>query len=156
MMNMKDEPNTLEALGRLSGKQLSELHDMGTCPDVSQLRGRVNGAVLGRSVLAKLGVWRGKVFVPSDSVGQVQGFNRLGFACFEMHRFGFSGSITESVFKPRKVLFLDHDREGNPTWVRAYHDEVVAISDDLYLGLSHKWADKKLVFAGFFALQVGR
>jgi len=151
-MNDHDQPHTLEGLRFLSKQQLSELHDQGRCPDLSRLRGRVNGAILGKSVLAKLGVWRGKYFQPGASLDEVQGFNRLGFACCETQRFRFSGVITDSIFMPRQVLFLDHDKEGNPSWVRSYHDEVVAIADDLFLGRSHKWMGDKLVFAGFFTL----
>lgn len=151
---MKSNPHTLGSLRRLSGKQLTELHDLGQCPDLSLLQGRLDGAVLANSLLAKLGVWRGKIFLPSDSLDKVRGFNRLGLACVEIHRFGFTGVIKDSVFSPRKILFLDHAHSGNPIWVRNYHDEVVAISDGLYVGKSHRWVEDRLVFSGYFGLQL--
>jgi hypothetical protein len=146
----------LTMLKGMSGKELREVHQSGWCPGLDLLKGPVDGCVLGRSLLARLRIWRGKRFVEQSSEQDVlTGVNRLAIGPFKWVRYHFSGRIQPSRFCDQLVLFLDHDKPGNPAWVRSFHDEVVQVGERLYLGQSHVWVKDRLIFAGYFALVLG-
>lgn len=149
------KPRSLDELRQLDPSQISLLFHAGTTPDLRHFSGAVDGVVLTRGVISALRVWRGKQFhSQSGSVDQVSGVNRLGLGPVELRRFKFTGCIAPSIFSPRNVLFLDHNKDGNPSWVRAYHDEVVDIGEGLFLGRSHIKKHGRLIFVGYFALQL--
>lgn len=142
-------------LSSLRGADLRELHASGTSPDPLELDGVIDGAVLsGRLSLPgvrSLGLWRGKVF-SQDEDGVVSGLNRLGFGPLEIRRYRFTARLAPSLFGDREVVFLDHDNESNPTSVRRFHDELVAIEEGLYLATSHYRTGDDLRYLCHFAL----
>lgn len=142
-------------LSSLRGADLRVLHEGGRAPDPGELTGVIDGAVLsGRlslPVVRGLGLWRGKVF-RQDDTGAVVGLNRLGFGPLEIRRYAFSARLAPSLFGDRDVVFLDHDHPSNPTSVRRFHDELVAIEDGLYVATSHYRSGDELRYLCHFAL----
>lgn len=142
-------------LASLRGADLSELHAAGTCPRVEDLHGPVDGVVLtgrlGGPLLRRLGLWRGKLF-ELDQRGSVTGLNRLGVGPIEIRRFRFTARVAPSLFGDREVVFLDHDRPENPSYVRRFHDELVEIEPGLYLATSHHRRGGELEYVCHFAL----
>ena len=41
------------------------------------------------------------------------------------------------------MIVIDHNLEFNPNWVRRYHDELVKLDDQIYLGMSYYKKSKK-------------
>jgi len=149
-------PLTFTALDDLAGlkrDRLTELHSSGECPDLAVLQGRAGGIVLTVPVVRGLRLWRGKVFT-STPEGGVGGLNRLGAANWETLRCAFVARIGESRFADRQVVLLDHDQPGNPPYIRRFHDEMVQLSDTLFLATSHIRALGQLRYVCHFALQL--
>lgn len=126
-------------------------------PDPGQLRGVLDGAVLTGQLAAPgvkaLRAWRGKAFDPPTGASKtVSGVNRLGVGPMEFRRFRFTARVGQSSFADRAVVLLDHDQDGNPAWVRRFHDELVEVADGLYLATSHHRAGDRYRFLAYFAL----
>jgi hypothetical protein len=134
---------------------LPYLHSAGSCPDAAALTGVLDGAVLTVSLAAPgvrgLRLWRGKVFDDRTS-GVASGLNRLGAGPWETRRYRFTARRAQSLFSERDVLFLDHDRSDNPSYIRRFHDELVHVADGLYLATSHYRVGGGLRLLAYFAL----
>jgi hypothetical protein len=142
-------------LTTLCGQDLRALHTGGSVPSLDELSGSIDGAVLngqlGRLLVRDLRLWRGKLF-EHDTNDAVTGFNRLGIGPLEIKRFQFTARVAPSVFSDREVVFLDHDNDNNPGYVRRFHDELVAIDEGLYLATSHYRDGDRLRYLCHFAL----
>jgi hypothetical protein len=142
----------LETLAALGHKELRDLHERGSCPTLEHFKGVAAGKILHPRYANAPRLWRGKVFDHVDGV--LGGLNRIGMGPFEFRRYRFVARIATSAFGPRQVVWLDHDRAGNPAWVRRFHDEVVQIAPGLYLASSHILSGGRLRYAGYFALDL--
>ena len=100
-------------------------------------------------------LWRGKVF-SDDDAGGVRGLNRIGIGPFERRAFRFTAEIRPSELTTGEVLYIDHDKPGNPASVRAYHDEARWVADDLLLAQSHRRVDGELRFICCFGIRIAR
>ena len=142
-------------LATLRGQDLRALHAQGSAPSLDELNGSIDGAVLngqlGRPLVRDLHLWRGKLF-EHDKHNAVTGLNRLGVGPLEIKRFQFAARVAQSLFSDREVVFLDHDNDNNPGYVRRFHDELVAIDQGLYLVTSHYRDGDRLRYLCHFAL----
>jgi len=143
-----------QRLSDLRGQDLAQLHSEGTCPEPTALSGVLDGAVLtgGLSIpgIRELRLWRGKAFDHDSDT--VTGLNRLGAGPLEVRKYRFVARRAKSLFGDRDVVWLDHDRETNPGYVRRFHDELVQVDDGLYLATSHHRSGDDLRFLCYFAL----
>ena len=143
----------MHSLNALSYKELRELHLRGTCPQADAFNGVADGQILGGGLLSRLKIWRGKAFEMQTN-GVPQGLNRIGVGPWEFRKYRFTAYVGRSAFSQRDVLLLDHDHDGNPAWVRSYHDELVQVGDNLYLATSHQKVNGKLAFRAYFCLSL--
>lgn len=143
-----------DRLSRLRGQDLAQLHAEGACPDPATLRGVFDGAVLSGGLstpgIRQLGLWRGKVF--DHEAETTGGLNRIGVGPLELRKYRFVARRARSLFSDRDLVWLDHDREANPSYVRRFHDELVQVDDGLYLATSHHRSGGDLRFLCYFAL----
>lgn len=146
-----------EKVASLRGSDLVSLHASGNCPDPARLTGVLDGEVLTGSLalpgVKALGLWRGKAFEEAQAGSATgAGRNRLGIGPAEIRRYRFTARCGRSAFGDRDVLLLDHDQQGNPSWVRKFHDELVEVDDGLYLATSHHRHGDGYRFLAWFAL----
>ena len=149
---MASDSDQRAQLRSLSRSALRGAYNEGLCPDLHLFCGPADGFVLGDGLIARLGVWRGKLFDEQTDLGGISGVNRIGFPRLEFRRYPFTGHIAKSRFRDGDVLFLDHNHPSNPGWVRSFHDEVVQIGDRIFLGQSHRWVQGELKFVSYFVL----
>ncbi|MFW5929752.1 MAG: hypothetical protein ACOCT0_04965, partial [Halobacteriota archaeon] len=135
-----------------------DLFRSGETPDVGEILGRMDGAVLaGRGPLAlrpmrrlanlPFNPWRGKDFRVSSGV------NRLELGPFALRRFEFDQRKADSVFDGDEVLLLDYDVPANPRLMRRVRDEVRRVDDDVYLGSASLSADGDAYFVCYWGLE---
>ena len=141
----------LLSLKNLPNAELRKLHASGTCPNLCEFKGLAHGSIAGTSLIAKAGIWRGKVFFRGNG-DEVFGYNRLGIGPWETRKFKFYARIGSSLFSDRDVVILDHDQKGNPSWVRAFHDELIQVAENQFLATSHQRVKGRLVFRSYFTL----
>ena len=144
--------NVTDTLRTLSRAELRALHAQGSCPQLTDLQGTAQGAVLATPLLSRLNIWRGKVFT-RGAAGETSGMNRLGIGPREFRRYCFTAEVATSAFSARQVVFLNHNHAGNPWWIRRFHDELVQTGPGTYLGASYQKAGGRLLFCGFFLLE---
>ena len=147
---------SLKSLATLDSAQLESLMRTAALPDAGLMRGNAKGAVYSESLPAALKLWRGKRFV-DDGNGGACGKNLLGLGPIRLPAIQFRIVTGTSQYHDREILLIDHDLPGNPASVRAYHDELVAVSDNICLASSSLWRgsgeNRKLKFLCYFALE---
>ena len=139
----------------LNGSELKKLFLNSECGLLEDIHGPANGKVLFPIWFKKLDLWRGKIFHFSHQNG-LTGMNRLGVLNAEILRYRFKGSIKKSLFFDKDVIVIDHNLEFNPNWVRRYHDELVKLDDQIYLGMSYYKKSKGLEFVSYFILDFSK
>ena len=139
----------------LNSSELKELFLNSECGFIEDIHGPANGKVLFPIWFKKLDLWRGKIFHFSHQNG-LTGMNRLGVLNAEILRYRFKGSIKKLLFFDKDVIVIDHNLEFNPNWVRRYHDELVKLDDQIYLGMSYYKKSKGLEFVSYFILDFSK
>ena len=151
---------TLDDLARLSSRDLRELYEGGTAPELAALDGDLVGRMLAvRRIENALGAfsrsarfpWAGKSF-RAESARRGTGINRVRLA--GRHRlFPFETFVGASVLDGRPCVFLDYDLADNPGAIRAVHDEVREVAPKIFLGPACVKRDgKKPALVLWFAL----
>ena len=151
---------TLDDLARLSTRELRELYEGGTVPELAALDGDLVGRMLAvRRIENALGTfsrsarfpWAGKSF-RAESARRGTGINRVRLA--GRHRlFPFETFVGTSVLDGRPCVVLDYDLADNPRAIRAVHDEVREVAPKIFLGPACAKRDgKKPVLVLWFAL----
>jgi hypothetical protein len=151
---------TLDDLARLSSRELRELYDGGTVPELAALDGDLVGRML---AVRKIGnalasfsrsdrfPWAGKSF-KATSTRRGTGINRVKLG--GRHRlFPFETFVGASVLDGRPCVVLDYDLRDNPAAIRAIHDEVREVAPKIFLGPACvKRGGKKPALVLWFAL----
>ncbi len=156
----------LDRLAAMSVGELDALYAGGRAPaSVSALRGRPDSRMLtpvgplGRGRPAALVQrlarwsrfpWAGKAFEPLDE-DRGQGINRIRLDR-EREWFPFEYRLETSAVDGRPCVVLDYERDENPWFIRAIHDEVREVAPGLYLGPAMAKLPGRRALVVYFAL----
>jgi hypothetical protein len=149
----------LDALARLSVRELDALYAKARCPDrvdvlaghprgrmlaVRTLDGRRRGGAIRGVAAAGWFPWGGKSFSGTGTTGR--GGNRVHLGG-RHELFPFLTEVKASVMDGAPCIALDYDLPDNPSFIRAIHDEVREVSPGLFLGPA-MWKGKDWEMAG--------
>ncbi|WP_111895544.1 hypothetical protein [Acinetobacter sp. MB5] len=147
--------SNLNKYERMSNAELKKLFIHSECSDLKEMHGAASGKVLFPIWFKKLNLWKGKVFHFSEQHG-LTGLNRIGMPYFEILKYSFEGHIAKSLFFDKQVIVIDHNSPKNPSWVRRYHDELVKVEDQVFLGMSYYKQKAGLKFVSYFILDFSK
>ena len=139
---------TLDDLHRLNTTELREVYRNGKVGSIEALSGEPVGRMLAiRGLLghrpfstvirrisrASAFPWRGKTFRSVDS-DHGNGGNRVTILAWTMEMYRFETSVQDSALDGKPCIVLDYAQPGNPSFIRAVHDELREVSPGLFLG----------------------
>jgi NAD(P)-dependent dehydrogenase (short-subunit alcohol dehydrogenase family) len=130
-----------DELRRMSGPALDALYASAATPDLEELGGEYEGALLRWKLEPAMDgldlraieplPWKGKVFM-AGTKRQGRGANRFVLG---RQTWPFQTAHIDSRFGGARAVAIDYDIPGNPWWLRhAVFDEMKKLRDGLYLG----------------------